>query len=277
MWSLLLIAVAAWRFAHSSGSRQRVLVAPVVVAGCTYLALTAAIHGVSLDRGFVRERRARAPALAGSGCHTCGASGRCCLGPASGSPHPLVPGPARGRAGRVGSRRGACERRSPGHLPIRCSGLPTPWARAGSRTPRPLDRSTLRRLREGPRRPFCGTVKLSPISSTAPVSSTTRNSSWTSRRPPALRSRTSACRPSAYTARRPPLLPRPHHRGGGCGASPAGARPPRRCRTSASSEYPLALRLLRPFFPEPIRIIKSRGTPPRSGCRTGPGDCRATR
>ena len=51
-WSLLLIAVAGWRFAHSSGSRRWV-VAPVVVAGCTYLALVAAMFGVSLDRGFV--------------------------------------------------------------------------------------------------------------------------------------------------------------------------------------------------------------------------------
>lgn len=52
MWSLLLIAVAGWGLARASGTRRRV-VAPVVVAGCTYLSLVAAMYGTSLDRGFV--------------------------------------------------------------------------------------------------------------------------------------------------------------------------------------------------------------------------------
>jgi signal transduction histidine kinase len=51
-WSLLLIAVAAWRVARSSTTRQRV-VAPVVLAGCAYLALVAATFAASLQRGFV--------------------------------------------------------------------------------------------------------------------------------------------------------------------------------------------------------------------------------
>jgi signal transduction histidine kinase len=51
-WSLLLIAVAGWRVARSSRTRVRV-VAPVVLAGCVYLALVAAAFATSLDRGFV--------------------------------------------------------------------------------------------------------------------------------------------------------------------------------------------------------------------------------
>jgi signal transduction histidine kinase len=51
-WSLLLIAVAAWRVARSSRTRQRV-VAPVVIAGCAYLGLVAATFATSLERGFV--------------------------------------------------------------------------------------------------------------------------------------------------------------------------------------------------------------------------------
>jgi signal transduction histidine kinase len=51
-WSLLLIAVAAWRVARSSRTRQRV-VAPVVLAGCAYLGLVAATFATSLDSGFV--------------------------------------------------------------------------------------------------------------------------------------------------------------------------------------------------------------------------------
>ena len=69
-WSLLLIAVAAWRVARSSRTRRRV-VAPVVLAGCVYLGLVAATFATSLDRGFVGsgelERRlwlAQAAALA---------------------------------------------------------------------------------------------------------------------------------------------------------------------------------------------------------------------
>jgi signal transduction histidine kinase len=53
-WSLLLIAVAAWRVARSSRTRQRV-VAPVVIAGCAYLGLVAATFATSLDRGFVES------------------------------------------------------------------------------------------------------------------------------------------------------------------------------------------------------------------------------
>jgi signal transduction histidine kinase len=51
-WSLLLIAVAGWRIARSSRTRQRV-VAPVVLAGCAYLGLVAATFATSLERGFV--------------------------------------------------------------------------------------------------------------------------------------------------------------------------------------------------------------------------------
>ena len=51
-WSLLLIAVAAWRAARSSRTRQRV-VAPVVLAGCAYLGLVAATFATSLERAFV--------------------------------------------------------------------------------------------------------------------------------------------------------------------------------------------------------------------------------
>jgi signal transduction histidine kinase len=51
-WSLLLIAVAAWRAVRSSRTRQRV-VAPVVLAGCAYLGLVAATFATSLERAFV--------------------------------------------------------------------------------------------------------------------------------------------------------------------------------------------------------------------------------
>jgi len=51
-WSLLLIAVAAWRLARSSRTRRRV-VAPVVLAGCAYLGLVAGSFATSLDRGFL--------------------------------------------------------------------------------------------------------------------------------------------------------------------------------------------------------------------------------
>jgi signal transduction histidine kinase len=51
-WALLLIAVAVWRVARSSRTRQRG-VAPVVLAGCVYLGLVAAMFGTSLERGFV--------------------------------------------------------------------------------------------------------------------------------------------------------------------------------------------------------------------------------
>jgi signal transduction histidine kinase len=51
-WSLLLIAVAVWRAARSSRTRQRV-VAPVVLAGCAYLGLVAATFATSLERAFV--------------------------------------------------------------------------------------------------------------------------------------------------------------------------------------------------------------------------------
>ena len=54
-WSLLLIAVAAWRVARSSWTKRRV-VAPVVVAGCVYLGLVAATFATNLDRGFVGSR-----------------------------------------------------------------------------------------------------------------------------------------------------------------------------------------------------------------------------
>jgi signal transduction histidine kinase len=50
--ALLLIAVAAWRVARSSGTRQRV-VAAVVLAGCAYLGLVAGMFGTSLERGFL--------------------------------------------------------------------------------------------------------------------------------------------------------------------------------------------------------------------------------
>jgi signal transduction histidine kinase len=51
-WSLLLIAVAAWRAVRSSRTRQRV-VALVVLAGCAYLGLVAAAFATSLERAFV--------------------------------------------------------------------------------------------------------------------------------------------------------------------------------------------------------------------------------
>ena len=51
-WSLLLMAVAAWRVARSSRARRRV-VAPVVLAGCAYLGLVAGSFATSLGRGFV--------------------------------------------------------------------------------------------------------------------------------------------------------------------------------------------------------------------------------
>jgi signal transduction histidine kinase len=51
-WSLLLMAVAAWRVARSTRTRRRV-VAPVVLAGCAYLGLVAAAFGTNMDRGFV--------------------------------------------------------------------------------------------------------------------------------------------------------------------------------------------------------------------------------
>jgi signal transduction histidine kinase len=51
-WSLLLIAVAAWRVARSSGTRRRIVV-PVVLGGCAYLGLVAATFATNLDRGFV--------------------------------------------------------------------------------------------------------------------------------------------------------------------------------------------------------------------------------
>jgi signal transduction histidine kinase len=51
-WSLLLIAVAAWRAMRSSRTRQRV-VAPVVLAGCAYLGLVAATFATSFERAFV--------------------------------------------------------------------------------------------------------------------------------------------------------------------------------------------------------------------------------
>ena len=51
-WSLLLMAVAAWRVARSSRTRRRV-VAPVVLAGCAYLGLVAGSFATSVDRGFV--------------------------------------------------------------------------------------------------------------------------------------------------------------------------------------------------------------------------------
>jgi len=52
VWSLLLIAAACWRFARSSRTRQRVVV-PVIVTGCVYLGLVAAMFATSLERGFV--------------------------------------------------------------------------------------------------------------------------------------------------------------------------------------------------------------------------------
>jgi signal transduction histidine kinase len=51
-WSLLLIAVAAWRVVRSSVTRRRI-VAPVVLAGYAYLGLVAATFATNLDRGFV--------------------------------------------------------------------------------------------------------------------------------------------------------------------------------------------------------------------------------
>jgi signal transduction histidine kinase len=52
VWSLLLIAAAGWRFARSSRTRQRVVV-PVIVTGCVYLSLVAAMFAMSLERGFI--------------------------------------------------------------------------------------------------------------------------------------------------------------------------------------------------------------------------------
>jgi signal transduction histidine kinase len=51
-WLLLLIVVAAWRVARSSGTRRRVVV-PVVLGGCAYLGLVAATFATNLDHGFV--------------------------------------------------------------------------------------------------------------------------------------------------------------------------------------------------------------------------------
>jgi signal transduction histidine kinase len=51
-WSLLVIAMAAWRLARLSAAR-RLVVAPVLLAGSVYLGLVASTFGASLDRGFV--------------------------------------------------------------------------------------------------------------------------------------------------------------------------------------------------------------------------------
>jgi signal transduction histidine kinase len=51
-WSLLLIVIAVWRTARSSGTRRRVVVS-VVLGGCAYLGLVAATFVPNLDRGFV--------------------------------------------------------------------------------------------------------------------------------------------------------------------------------------------------------------------------------
>ena len=51
-WSLLVIAMAAWKLARSSAARRRV-VAPALLTGSVYLGLVAATFGASLDRGFV--------------------------------------------------------------------------------------------------------------------------------------------------------------------------------------------------------------------------------
>jgi signal transduction histidine kinase len=51
-WSLLVLAIAAWRLARSSAARRRV-VFPVLLAGSTYGGLVAWTFGASLDRGFL--------------------------------------------------------------------------------------------------------------------------------------------------------------------------------------------------------------------------------
>jgi signal transduction histidine kinase len=51
-WSLLVLAMAAWRLARSSAARRRV-VFPVILAGITYSGLVAWTFGASLDRGFL--------------------------------------------------------------------------------------------------------------------------------------------------------------------------------------------------------------------------------
>jgi signal transduction histidine kinase len=51
-WSLLVIAMAAWRLARSSAARRRV-VFPVLLAGSIYGGLVASTFGASLDRGFL--------------------------------------------------------------------------------------------------------------------------------------------------------------------------------------------------------------------------------
>jgi signal transduction histidine kinase len=51
-WSLLVIAMAAWRLARSSAARRRV-VFPVLLAGSIYAGLVAGTFGASLDRGFL--------------------------------------------------------------------------------------------------------------------------------------------------------------------------------------------------------------------------------
>jgi signal transduction histidine kinase len=51
-WALLLLAVAGWRVARSSGTRRRV-VAPIVLTGCAYIGVVAATFATNLDRGFV--------------------------------------------------------------------------------------------------------------------------------------------------------------------------------------------------------------------------------
>jgi signal transduction histidine kinase len=51
-WSLLVIAMAAWRLARSSAARRRV-VFPVLLAGSIYGGLVAGTFGASLDRGFL--------------------------------------------------------------------------------------------------------------------------------------------------------------------------------------------------------------------------------
>ncbi len=197
------------------------------------------------------------------------------MGPASGSPGALVPGPARRRAGRIGSRGAPARgtRRGTWRSAARMSRIP--WARAGSRM-RPLARSTSVGLREGLRRPFFETVGPWPYSSTATVSLKTRTLSWTSLRLRALRSRTSASRPrrahsSKTSVVRVPASSRRVMRSA-AGWSVTSTTAP----NSDSSDY----RWRCASYASLSGADKDRQltrTPPRGGGRAGPGDCRAAR
>ena len=89
-WSLLLIAVAAWRVVRSSRTRQRV-VAPVILAGCAY-GLVAGMFATNLERPFVGsgelDRRLGSPRQSRSRRWRPPSPGACCEHAARARPWP---------------------------------------------------------------------------------------------------------------------------------------------------------------------------------------------